>query len=77
VRWRVEVITGPELRAVANGFAPVLIAAPEAVGTTAEEPVSAAEPAIEVEFAGKVRVRIPSSVPAALAAAVIKALARR
>ena len=46
-RWR------KELRAVANGFAPVLIAAPEAADTTAEEPVSAAEPAIEVEFAGK------------------------
>jgi hypothetical protein len=35
------------------------------------------EPAIEVEFAGKVRVRIPSSVPVELAAAVVKALARR
>jgi transposase len=70
-RWR------KELRAVANGFAPVLIAAPEAAGTTAEEPRSAAEPAIEVAFAGKVRVRIPGSVPAELAAAVIKALARR
>jgi transposase len=70
-RWR------KELRAVANGFAPVLIAAPEATGTTAEEPRSAAEPAIQVDFAGKGRVRIPGSVPAALAAAVIQALARR
>jgi transposase len=35
------------------------------------------EPAIEVEFAGRVRVRIPASVPAELAAAVIKALSRR
>jgi transposase len=70
-RWR------KELRAGANGFAPVLIAAPKAAGTTAEEPISAAEPAIEVAFAGKVRVRIPRSVPAELAAAVIKALARR
>src|SRR5690242_2909981 len=70
-RWR------KELGAVANGFAPVLIVAPEAAGTLAEEPVSAAEPAIEVDFAGKVRVRIPSSVPAALVAAVIKTLARR
>jgi transposase len=70
-RWR------KELGAVANGFAPVLITAPEAAGTTAEEPRSAGEPTIEVEFAGKVRVRIPGSVPAELAAAVIKALARR
>jgi transposase len=66
-RWR------KELRAVANGFAQVLLAAPEA----AEGPRSAAEPAIEVQFADKVRVRIPGSVPAELAAAVTKALARR
>jgi transposase len=70
-RWR------KEFGAVTNGFAPVLIAAPETVGTTAEEPGSGIEPAIEVEFAGKVRVRIPASMPAELAAAVIKALARR
>jgi hypothetical protein len=36
-----------------------------------------AEPVIEVEFAGKVRARIPASIPVALAAAVVKALARR
>jgi hypothetical protein len=37
------------------------------------------EPTIEVEFAaaGKVRVRIAGSVPAALAAAVLKVLASR
>ena len=33
--------------------------------------------AIELEFAGQVRVRIPGSVPADLAAAVVKALSRR
>jgi transposase len=70
-RWR------KELRAVANGFAQVLLAAPEAADATAEGPRSAAEPAIEVQFADKVRVRIPGSVPAELAAAVTKALARR
>ena len=70
-RWR------KELGAVANGFAQVLIAPPEMAAATAEEPSSAAEPAIEVDFAGKVRVRIPGSVSAALAAAVIKALSRR
>ena len=67
---------GKELGAVANGFAPVLIAAPE-FPTAADGPSSAAEPAIEVEFAGKVRVRIPASVSAELAAAVVKALSRR
>jgi transposase len=69
-RWR------KELGAVANGFAPVLIAAPEVPSATAEEPSSAAEPAIEVEI-GKVRVRIPASVSKELAAAVVKALSRR
>jgi transposase len=80
-RWR------KELGAVANGFAQVLIAAPAVpTAVTAEEPSSAAEPAIEVEFAGKslpsgsdprVRVRIPASVSKELAAAVVKALLRR
>ena len=73
----VRFIAGKEFRAVANGFAQVLMAAPEAAGTTAREPISASEPAIEVEFAGKVRVRIPGSVSAELATAVIKALSRR
>jgi len=51
-RWR------QELRAAACGFTPVLIAPAESCVTTAEDgPTSAAEPAIEVEFAGKVRVR--------------------
>src|SRR3954470_12940558 len=65
-RWR------KELRAVANGFAPVLIAAPDMAAAAANDP-ACDEPAIEVEFAGKVRVRIPASMPADLAAAVIKA----
>lgn len=69
-RWR------KELCAVANGFAQVLIAAPGVPTATAKEPSSAAEPAIEVEI-GKVRVRIPASVSAELAAAVVKALSRR
>ena len=59
--------------ALADYIAPV-----ESGVTSAEDrPTSDAEPAIEVEFAGKVRVRIPGSVPAALAAAVVKVLARR
>jgi transposase len=70
-RWR------KELGAVANGFAQVLIAAPEVPPAMAKEPSSIAEAAIEVEFAGRVRVRIPLSVSAELAAAVVKALSRR
>ena len=32
---------------------------------------------IEIEFAGKARIRIPASIPAELAAAVVKALSGR
>src|ERR1051325_446484 len=70
-RWR------KELRAVADGFAQVLIGPPDTRSAPAAGEGVCGEPAIEVEFAGKVRVRIPSSVPAQLAAAVVKALARR
>jgi transposase len=70
-RWR------KELRVVAEGFAPVLIAPPDAGSATAGGDAACGEPAIEVEFAGEVRVRIPSSVPVELAAAVVKALSRR
>jgi transposase len=66
-RWR------RELRAAA-GFAQVLIAAGETAAT--DDAVSCTEPAIEVEV-GKARVRIPGSIPPVLAAAVVKALARR
>ena len=69
-RWR------QEFRAVAEGFAQVLIAPPEPAPQAADD-TAGAEPAIEVEFTGKVRVRIPGSVPADLAAAVVKALSRR
>jgi transposase len=70
-RWR------QELRAVANGFAQVLIAPPETTAGEAADVTDGGEPAIEVEFTGKVRVRIPASMPADLAAAVVKALSRR
>jgi len=75
-RWR------QELRAAAPGFAPVLISPPtEDAGISANpgKDKQRAEPTIEVEFAaaGKVRVRIPGSVPAELAAAVLKVLASR
>jgi transposase len=73
-RWRQKL----RATAAAAGFTPVLIAPADSPAGTAEGgPAPDAAPAIEVEFAGKVRVRIPGSVPAALAAAVVKALSRR
>jgi transposase len=71
-RWRQEMRT-----AAVGDFTPVLIASVEGSAAPAEPPRSNAEAVIEVEFAGQVRVRIPSSVPAALAAAVVKAVSRR
>lgn len=63
-RWRREIRVG-------SGFAQVLIApAGDGAGY-------AAAPAIEIEFAGKARLRIPASIPAGLAAAVVKALSGR
>ena len=70
-RWR------QELRAAASGFAQVLITPPEMAAAPAADGAAFGEPAIEIELAGKVRVRIPSSVPAELAAAVVGVLARR
>jgi transposase len=69
-RWRQELRATP-----ITGFTPVLIAT-ESSATNTEDSSSAA-PAIELEFIGKVRVRIPVSVPPELAAAVVKALSRR
>jgi transposase len=63
-RWRREIGVG-------NGFAQVLIAP---VGDGAGCP---AAPAIEIEFAGKARMRIPASIPTGLAATVVKALSGR
>jgi transposase len=69
-RWR------QECRPAVDGFARVLIAPPEPAAQGGDG-AAGGEPAIEVAFAGKVRVRIPGSVPADLAAAVVKALSRR
>jgi len=60
-RWRREIRVG-------SGFAQVLIAP---VGDGAGYPAASA---IEIEFASKARLRIPASIPAGLAAAVVKAL---
>ena len=71
-RWR------QEMRAAVAGFAPLLIAAADSPITTGEDSSRyCREPALEVEFAGKIVVRIPGSIPAELAAAVVKALSRR
>ena len=70
-RWRQEVGT-------AAGFSQVLIAPTASFDPSAADGATpCGEPAIEVEFAGKVRVLIPGSIPAGLAAAVVKALSRR
>jgi transposase len=69
-RWRQELRATP-----VSGFAPVLIAT-ESPATNTEDCCQAAS-AIELEFTGKARVRIPVSVPPELAAAVVKALSRR
>jgi len=71
-RWR------QELRAAVAGFAPLLIAAPDnPTSNGVEGRRFCGGPAIEVKFAGKIVVRIPGSIPAELAAAVVKALSRR
>ena len=63
-RWRREVRVG-------SGFAQVLIGP---VGDSVGCPTA---PAMEIEFAGKARLRIPASIPARLAASVVKALSGR
>jgi transposase len=76
-RWR------KEFRAVVDGFAQVLIALPEIPAAQAAEGAESTGGRNttgrngELQFAGKVRVRIPGSVRAELAAAVVKALSRR
>jgi hypothetical protein len=64
-------------KGLADGFAQVLLAPPEMSAVKEIEAATSGEPAIEVEFAGTARVRIPGSVPAELAASVVKALSRR
>jgi transposase len=62
-RWR------QELRAAGMGFAEVMVT-----------PVAKAAPdglAMEIEFGGNIRVRIPASMPKDLASAVVKALVAR
>jgi transposase len=63
-RWRREIGVG-------HGFAQVLIT-PVGDGVGCPAP-----PAIEIEFVGKARMRIPALIPTGLAAAVVKALSGR
>ncbi len=58
-------------------FAQVLIAPSESPVSIAAKEASIGGPAIEVEFAGKVRVRIPDTIPAELVTALVTALSRR
>lgn len=62
-RWRRDFHVG------SSGFAEVVVAATGGAGSSVS--------AIEIEFPGAARVRIPPSTPPALAVAVAKALARR
>lgn len=64
------------MRAAVAGFAPLLIAAPDTPTSNGADS-GFCEPVIEVDFAGKIVVRIPGSISAELAAAVVKALSRR
>lgn len=64
-RWRRELGGGP------GGFAEVVVR-PDSSAEAAIAP-----PAIEIEFVGLARVRIPPSIPAALASSVVKALVDR
>ncbi len=62
-RWR------QELGAEPGRFAELVV--------TPDRPALGEAPAIEIEFAGVARVRIPPSIPAVLAASVVKALVAR
>jgi len=64
-RWR------QELREAGAGFAEVVLAPPR------QRIAPCAELAIEIEFGGLASLRIPSSTPPELAAAVVAALSRR
>jgi hypothetical protein len=69
-RWRQQF-------ARSDGFARVLIAAPELPAAKAANEAACTEPVIEIEFASKTRVRISGSIPVPLAASIIKMLVRR
>ena len=69
-RWRQQFTRG-------DSFAQVLIAPPEATSPNGVRNATCAEPVVEIEFAGKTRVRIPASIPVPLAASIVKVLARR
>jgi transposase len=70
-RWR------RELGVVADGFAQVMIAPSEPAAVQGADGGVCGALAIEIEFVGRTRVRIPTGIPAELAAAVVRALARR
>ena len=57
----------------ADGFAQVMIAGPAAEARGTVSPV----PAIEIDFANGIRVRLPASIPPELAAVIVKALSGR
>ena len=72
-----EVIVAPMIRGGGGGDLRCLSASPPVEAARPSGADAVALPAIEIELAGLSRVRIPASVPADLAAAVIAALRRR
>ena len=74
-----EVIVAPMIRGGGDGADDQrrLSASPRVEAARPSGADTVATPSIEIEFAGASRVRIPASVPAELAVAVIAALRRR
>jgi transposase len=72
-----EVVVAPAVDGRENGGAPCCFMAPPAVEAARSNAAAVTTAAIEIDFSGSSRVRIPASVPPDLAAAVIAALRRR
>ena len=71
-RWRKKMSVGGD---PGKGFARVLVAPAEKVEAPPGKGAGyCAAPAIEIAFAGRTHLRIPATIPVALAAAVVKAL---
>ena len=73
-RWRKRMRLAADL---GEGFARVVVAPPEKIDASSQAGAGrCAVPAIEIAFAGRTHLRIPATIPGALAAAVVKALAQ-
>ena len=72
-----EVVVAPTLDGRGNGGAPCCLPALPSVEVARSDAAAVTTAAIEIDFSGSSRVRIPASIPPDLAAAVIAALRRR